>query len=61
MSSQLATYDTRYRASDAGATRTTGWIGRLAAKRNALLITVGMCLMFVAAFAGYIITEPVTP
>jgi hypothetical protein len=61
MSTQLATYDTRYRATSAGAARGTGWIGRVAARRNALLVTAGACLMFVSAFAGYIITEPVTP
>ena len=61
MSSQLATYDSSYRATLVGTARRTGWIGRVAAKRNALLVTAGTCLMFVAAFAGYIITEPVTP
>ncbi len=57
----MATYDTSYRATSAGVARRTDWIGRVAAKRNALLVTAGACLMFVSAFAGYIITEPVTP
>lgn len=57
----MATYDSSYRATSAGADRRSGWIGRVAAKRNALMVTAGTCLMFVAAFAGYIITEPVTP
>lgn len=61
MSTHLATYDTSYRSTSADAARRTGWVGRVAAKRNALLVTAGACLMFVSAFAGYIITEPVTP